>query len=124
MIAIENTGYENIKELDGIEEHYTGKDIMRSICYSIRWNYKKIYNAPFTTLIFNGVIADRYPSMLASLIKRAGLGELMQTKSKVNPNSENVIRVYVWHVDKKALSKWFKKNRYKNEEDNEYGIIG
>ena len=125
MIEIQNTGYDNIKEIDGISGgnndcyYETGKDILRGICYSIRHCYKRIHSAPFTTFIFNGVISERYPGMLSRVIKKAKLGDIMETKSKVNPNSDNVIRVYVWHVDKKELSKWFKKNRHKHEDDNE-----
>ena len=127
MIDLAETKFNNIIELDGISEVYDahdnycsgGKRIMQSICYSIRQSYKRITRMPITTVIFSGAISERYPGNLSRLIKKAKLGELMITNPRINPNSDNVIRVYVWTINKMALSKWFSKNRFKNEDDNE-----
>lgn len=122
MIDIENTNFNNIKEISGISDYdynSEAKKIMRGICYSIRQNYGRIIRIPFTTMIFSGVVENRYAGNLSRLIKRAKLGEVMCTNPKVNPNSDNVIGVYIWTVDKVALSRWYKRNRKEYEDDNE-----
>ena len=45
-------------------------------------------------------------SRLAAFIKKKKLGTVTATRSKVNPNSGNAIKVWVWAVDKKAVAKF------------------
>ncbi len=122
MISIISIGIRSTFEINGISGYEAGNDSLRGICCSIRYRWGRIVKAKFSTIIFNGDVSNemgRYPGNLYRSIKRHKLGDIVQTKSKINPNSRNNIRIYIWTVDKKALSKWFKRNRHKNEEDNE-----
>ena len=128
MIDIYDTGYNNIREIEGISDDkywndnydsgsgYNTKQAMRGVCYTLRKKYKRIVKIPFTTMIFTGVVNEKYPGNLSRLIKNANLGEVMATNERVNPNSDNIIKVYIWHIDKKRLSQWFTKNRMKPED--------
>lgn len=121
MIEIWGTGFPLIKEIDGISMYY-GNDrprkMLRGICYSIRQKYKKIARIKFKTIIFTGVVNEEYSEELFTLIKEKKLGDIMSTASKRNPNSQRFIKTYVWNVNRKALSRWFRKNRLKDEAEN------
>lgn len=110
--------FNGIVEIDGLSDYNNSKDMMRGLCYELRQTYTRIMDITFPILLFTGVVADRYPGDFSRLIKRAKLGDVICTNPRINPNSDNVIKAYLWTVDKKALSKWFKKNRHKDEEDN------
>ena len=111
--------FDGIVEIDGLSDYGNSKDMMRGLCYQLRQDYDKILKIDFPMFLFTGVVADRYPGDFSRLIKRAKLGDVVCTNPRVNPNSDNVIRAYLWSVDKIALSKWFKKNRHKDEENNQ-----
>lgn len=118
MIHLYPTGFKNIVEIEGIQSYRDVNNLTRGICYALRQKYKKIVNIEFTTLIFDGVITGKQPQNLYNLIIKEKLGDVITSVSKKNPNSGHWIRVCVWHVDKMALSYWFKKNRRKREMDN------
>ena len=122
MIHIIPTGFGSMFEISGISYGYaTGNDSLRGICYSIRSKWEKIIDAKFNTIIFNGNVNNEregYTGDLYRSIKKHKLGNVIQTEKKHNPNSGNKIRVYLWTVDKKALSKWFKRHKHKVEFDN------
>ena len=54
--------------------------------------------------------ADGYGIRFAELIEDQGLGEIIETKFRVNPNSGNNVKVWVWTVDHKAVKEWLDKN--------------
>lgn len=110
---INTTGFPSIREISGLMDTDDAVSAMDDLCRSIRTAHKRIVKMPFSTIIFTGVVEDRYPGNFSRLIKRAKLGDVICTNPKVNPNSDNVIRAYIWHVDIKALSKWFAKHRRK-----------
>lgn len=47
-----------------------------------------------------------YGKALAKYIKENGLGTVTAMRSKMNPNSGNVIKLYVWTVNRQAMTKW------------------
>jgi len=117
MILLFETGFSGIVEIDGISDDYNdGEYIMRRICYRLRKKYNRIYKMKCHTLIFNGNIEYDYLSNLSKIIRKEKLGKLMVTKSKRNPNSGNTIKIYLWSVNNKKLSKWYGKNRNRIEE--------
>lgn len=46
---------------------------------------------------------------LTKYIKSEKLGEVLKTKSSINPNSGNRITVWIWRVNKKNLKAWWNK---------------
>lgn len=51
---------------------------------------------------------------LAAYIKDNKLGTIISSEIRVNPNSKNKIQTWIWHVNKRALSKWLKENKPTN----------
>lgn len=118
MIHINKTPFTNIKDIYGISEYDNAEDAMRGLCYRLRLEWDKIVKIKFSMMIFTGNIHEGYPQKFKKLILKEKLGSVINTGAKVNPNSGNTIRAYIWNVDKQKLSKWFKENRNKEEEDN------
>lgn len=56
-------------------------------------------------------------SGVAEYIKTNGLGEIWQSNTRINPNTGNRICVWVWEVDSKKFSKWYKANKPKDEDE-------
>jgi hypothetical protein len=54
-------------------------------------------------------IRSGYGFRLAAYITKNQLGTVTASDSAVNPNSGNYIVVFVWAVDRKAISSWAKK---------------
>lgn len=54
----------------------------------------------------------RYGTNLAAYITRNKLGKVISTGTSINPNSGNLLKVFVWTVDHKALEKWAEKQGY------------
>jgi hypothetical protein len=117
MIEIQDVGIRNVKELDGICD-YDSDDTLRAICFTMREKWERIVRIQFHTVIFTGVVDEGYAEELYDCIKKYKLGPVIRSSIRVNPNSGHDLRTYIWHLDKKRLSRWFKKNRRKEEEDN------
>src|ERR1700677_3513802 len=61
---------------------------------------------PCAFILFSAVRSGKYGSTLHAFIHENKLGEVWETEFKKNPNSNNLIKVYIWGIDRKALDKW------------------
>lgn len=57
----------------------------------------------FTEAQCNDIPPTTYGKKLSAFIKDNGLGEVVETAEKLNPNSGNMLKVYVWAVDRDSL---------------------
>ena len=53
----------------------------------------------------------KYGQQLKKLIEKLNLGKVLSTNSKINPNSKNTIRVYLWEVNQKAVKDYWNLNK-------------
>lgn len=71
----------------------------------------KVMQAKRSFLVYScndqGDIGDE----LSLFIKDMGLGTVKRTRQKLNPNSGNKLRVYLWDVNADGLSSWYVKNK-------------
>lgn len=61
--------------------------------------------------IFTDIDTQKYGAALAKYITDNELGQIAASKSKINPNSDNRLRVWVWSVSDRAFHRWWRKNR-------------
>lgn len=67
-------------------------------------------------LIFSDIVARGRGKKLAAYIRRHKLGSLKESKAVLNRNSGNVIKVWIWQMDREAMLKRYKKIAGKYEE--------
>jgi hypothetical protein len=92
-------------------------EALRSFAKQVYTKTRAIPNGPqnFRYVIFsqanspgnNGEGRSRYGEKFAAFIQANGLGDVIETAgTHINPNSTNVLKVYVWTVDHLATKKW------------------
>ena len=87
---------------------YTACTAMKNIAFDI------LDHCAF--VIFTAVVASDttgYGANFATYITNNGLGEVMRSPTRVNPNSLNKLAVWIWTVDHKALGAWMIKEKLK-----------
>lgn len=60
----------------------------------------------FRFVIFTDINKRTYGSRLAAYIVEHKLGDVIETGQHKNPNSRNMVRVWVWTLDHRALKLW------------------
>ena len=61
-------------------------------------------------VMFSGVEQAAYHTKFASLIRRAKLGTVTTLAPRDNPNSGNMLKVYLWAPDWMRIEAWAKEN--------------
>lgn len=61
--------------------------------------------------IFTDIADSNGGKNLAKYIKKHKLGRIIHSKAKRNPNSGNMLTVWVWETNKKNFIKWYNKVR-------------
>lgn len=91
-----------VDEVCGIEQY---ENDSHGALNSIAESY---FNEPdyAAILMFNGVANEGYVEELAELIKSLKIGRVIGTLPKINQNSGNKIRCYLWSVNQPAFKKW------------------
>ena len=69
---------------------------------------------PFAYLLFSGVFPHQYGPDFKSFILENNLGTVMETRPTRNPNSNNLVIIYIWTVDRDKLMAWWIANRPEN----------
>lgn len=62
----------------------------------------------FGYIIFSDTIREDNGQKLADYIHKNKLGAISSPKAKRNPNSGNMIKVWTWSVNNRALARWYK----------------
>lgn len=103
MTAIDSIGSCcGVGDISGLDA--SPKDIIAEVVYD------RESNNSLPLMVFADVVASRRAQALAKYIVDEGLGEVVMTGVKVNPNSANRIRAYLWTVDSRGLSRWSTKH--------------
>lgn len=83
--------------------------------YEHTTQYSRFRFAIFTEAVAPNELKDTRPGRtygrrFAKLIEQEKLGSLVSTeKHELNPNSENLVKVWVWGIDHDALKAWYAK---------------
>ena len=125
-----------IREVSGISnyEKSTPKNALVHIAerfFSVRHygiNQRKEYKATGAFILFSEVVRynnrrkrHNFAEDVKEYIEAHKLGSVNVSDELKNPNSKNIVKPYMWGVDKKALLKFYKKNRASYiEKDDDY----
>ena len=107
MVDVRSTECCGVVELDGV-----GYDSAQSIVEQVHEEWGDYDHTKFRYVVFNDTPtqgSDR-PSgaKLANFIKKNKLGDIIVTKSNINPNSGNSLRVWVWTYNRQAVGNFLK----------------
>lgn len=117
MSVLESTQCCGIKEIANIAEDRNSKETVRQLYEEIYENDK---NASF--FIFSDICRKKYGKNLHKYIIKNHLGEVIKSKSQINPNSSNSLTMWIWTLNRKNLKKWSIKNHKKEQTTNSYEI--
>lgn len=111
-----------LRELSNLSGSYSPREAMQNFLqvacprggrYS--WNTGKhtyVNELRFSHVIFseakNG--SGNYGERFAAYIRRNNLGDVVASGRRVNPNSGNQVKCWVWTLNKRALIAWANKN--------------
>lgn len=96
---------------------YSAKQAMREVfqqcygqppgCQDVKWRYAIFSeaNPPDAEAPLN------YGTKFCAYILENGLGTVIETGNNINPNSENLLKVWVWTMDHDAMRAWGKKSK-------------
>jgi len=103
-----------IKELDGVETSAGAKETVLGAAED--WFNDDDNQGAF--IYFSTTQGDKGQN-LAKYIKAESLGVVRKTSAKKNPNTGNMLTMWVWEVDKTALRVWWAKNNPDVEDEDE-----
>jgi len=106
MIEIEGMCCCGVREISGICG-IKSKEVIKDFCEIVYGGYSEDPRLDFSFVIFTDINRQSYGDNLTKFIKKFKLGEVISTKSKLNPNSGNMLKVYVWWVNDKNLREWW-----------------
>jgi len=84
----------------------TAKDKANNNLIMFNDTFKLRSKIPF--LIFTDSVGVRNGIRFSDLIKENKLGKLLETEKKRNPNSNRLVKVWLWEPDYKAIAKYCK----------------
>jgi hypothetical protein len=105
-----------IREISGLSYSRGPKLAMKSFCqiYPKTSNKNSLYptdGSKFRYAVFSQINNMKYGEKFAAYIRDNKLGDVVETTGKhMNPNSGNVLKVFVWTVDHEAVKLWMKGN--------------
>jgi hypothetical protein len=113
-MVIKETSCCGVIELEGIAS-ISPRDAVVEICSQEDIGGNRYAN--FRFIIFTGVVKELYGQKLKKYILDNKLGTIIETRAGLNPNSHNIIKVWVWTLDRRALSHWCVKDKPDDEEE-------
>lgn len=108
-----------ITEIQGLSDHRNSEEALKEFCriaggYDWEWRFR------FAVFTEAGGKKSTYGKNFARYIEKHGLGEVVATKTKVNPNSGNPLKAFVWTMNIPALKSWAKENGVSPEDRDPY----
>ncbi len=118
-----------LREAEDVGVHETPEEALQDLCANAstadpygRSEANQLFQPSlggFSHIVFTGAAATSrrtYADKLAAYIRRHKLGAVTTARKARNPNSGNILGVYVWTVNRRVLAAWYKKHPI-NEED-------
>lgn len=105
-----------LRELHGIQDiapdqrgyvrSFTSSEIISFVVTQMTHNGRNGAFVTFAAADGHGPMFNKVGEDLAKYIRAKKLGTLSAPRASRNPNSENMLRVWLWRVDRVALRKW------------------
>ena len=88
--------YEDNYDIDGNDIKFTPKDVLEGLVHSAR------YDKRFAYIIFSSITKNG--TKLAKYIRANRLGDITTLKARKNPNTDNILQVWLWAPTRAALT--------------------
>lgn len=105
-VTLDETKCCGVKEIDGLSYTDTPQEALKDV-----WDSYHNRGNDCRFMIFTGVTNEKYGQKFRNLIIKEKLGKVIETESKVNPNSDNPIKVWVWTINKTNFKNYARKNK-------------
>ena len=106
-MTIESTSCCGLKEIESITGE-SPEELLKGVCEYLN---AEVWEFDFSLLLFTATTDMDEGDNLAKYIKKGGLGTVVKTRPKKNPNTGNRIVAWVWSVNERALRAWCRKNQ-------------
>jgi hypothetical protein len=90
-----------VREIDGLSLHREPEDALKGVALSAAYDHK--WRHAIFTQAGKG---KRYGVQFAAYITKHKLGTVVASPTKVNPNSGNPLKAFIWTVNWPAFRKW------------------
>lgn len=105
-----------LSEVEGLSTN--PKETLLEICHSKYDEWGPGKSQAF--ILFTDAVKYKRGTMLAKYIEKNKLGVIYKTtRAKKNPNTNNLIIVWIWSPNEKNLRSWWKKNRDESDYDDD-----
>ncbi len=110
-----------IRELIGFEEFKTAKQMLLEGLLEDEYLKALDNNITFRFIIFSdNEHKGLSGASFARFVRRNHLGPVTASNLRVNPNSDNKIRVWIWELDIPAVMTWLEEHRDKYDYDDRW----
>lgn len=113
MLDFQSTSCCGVDEIVDLGSRNTTRGAMLDVCNNYirrEWNNSFVDDFP-AFLSFTGVMKYGYGQEFANFIRKNKLGTVRESVARVNPNSGNRIKMWIWAVNRTAMRKWYKDNK-------------
>ncbi len=115
MSEVRNTSCCGLQEIAGITEHNDPKETISLVAQN-RYEEEDANGAFY---FFTDTHEAKNAKKLARYIHMNGLGRVTRSRSKRNPNTGNMLIVFMWALNGPALKKWHKAHKQEEDHGNE-----
>ena len=118
-----------VRELNNLSGGNSPKEVVQQLCNGGEYLYDQSIlrenprarqeRGRYAFIIFSQAGPPRtthYGTDLAKFITKNRLGTVTESPYKINPNTGNKLRVWIWALDPVGITKWWKKNKPTVEE--------
>lgn len=114
-MRVDNTSCCGLNEIVGVA-YNSPQDVMRMVCEYKNLSDTKDNRDYVPLMFFTDTIYKKKPAVqsgqsFAKFIEDNKLGVLSKSTIRINPNSSNRIRCWIWSVNFPNLINWYKKNK-------------
>lgn len=112
MIYINGTsccGMDEIQTIFGSHPKTVIHDVLKNYYFGENRHSDSYKIVPF--IIFSGTKAQKAEE-LCNYIRKNKLGKVLRSDSRLNPNSGNMLRSYIWQTSDRGLREYAKKIRF------------
>jgi len=100
-----------INEIDGIDDD--PKDILEEVCYEY---FDREHRCAF--YFFSDIQDKKNGIQLKNFILKNNLGKITPSPTRINPNSSNSLRMWIWAINKKNLRAYWNEIHKKQYKEN------
>jgi len=96
-----------LEEIEGLSDEKTPRAAMLNFCNDF---FDGETPSKIAFVLFTGVTRERYGQRFCEYIRRNRVGTVIQTRSRINPNSCHKIKAWIWSINLPALERWNKRH--------------